>query len=652
MSRRFPVFVVLALTLVYLFSGQLIVGPVASRAQAKARARAEPDQQSTQTPTPLPCVDQYEPDDTPAEAKTMPYPGDQWHSICPAGDVDYVRFVAHQGLYYDIGVWGLQADVTMRVQLYGPDGSTELSSGEGRNPYVAWWHCTSDGPYFVKVSAVDPLPEAPGHTYRLAIIVVGHDTPTALPPTPVPPRYVPLNLNRWPLALDALSPAATAEPTSAPAATSTATASPTSTVTTSQTPTPTEPPSRVKVNGYVREGSGSGPGLSDVSISFCVQLNCDAYHTDTQGYYETRVYELHSETCSVTPWKPGYSFEPPGFSWWHYGHPGDDFQSVSFVAVTVTPPATPPTPTPTPIPPNSSVADLAIDPSSGALWIGTYGQGAVRLDIDEQRLVLRAADGLASDTVVDIVPDPATDDVWFGTWGGVSRLRPNGVWQTFREADGLAGDRVDAVAVDAVSGDRWFGTFYGLTRLDSGGRWETFTEADGLPGAQITALAIDTATGIRWIGTANGLARLDADGRWRTYEIDNDFVTAVAVDPASRDVWIGGYCRGYARIGADGRLGPLTVHALPNPCVHDIAIDQITGDTWIATTRGVVRRGTDGRWTTYTTLDGLASNDVSAIAIDAKTGARWFGTKTGGLSRLDAAGVWSTYPLPMRVAQH
>ncbi len=74
--------------------------------------------------------------------------------------------------------------------------------------------------------------------------------------------------------------------------------------------------------------------------------------------------------------------------------------------------------------------------------------------------------------------------------------------------------------------------------------------------------------------------------------------------------------------------------------VWDITEDR-DGNLWFATANGAQRY--DGtHWTTYTTEDGLASNEVRSI-IQTRDGAMWFGTAGGnGISRFDGE-TWTTY---------
>ena len=65
------------------------------------------------------------------------------------------------------------------------------------------------------------------------------------------------------------------------------------------------------------------------------------------------------------------------------------------------------------------------------------------------------------------------------------------------------------------------------------------------------------------------------------------------------------------------------------------------GSVWAGTLNGGASRLRDGRFTTYTSANGLASDTVYAIAQKDSDGTMWFATP-GGLSSFTRAG-WRTY---------
>jgi ligand-binding sensor domain-containing protein len=134
-------------------------------------------------------------------------------------------------------------------------------------------------------------------------------------------------------------------------------------------------------------------------------------------------------------------------------------------------------------------------------------------------------------------------------------------------------------------------------------KWRQFTVADGLPNDHVFALKAD---GPRvWIGTEDGLALLDkASGAvkkvWREADgLPFRVVTAIDVDPATGDVWLGLFGGGLARLSG-GRFDHWNQlnSGLVNDVVYGVAVE---GDNvWVATTAGANRFNTrTGEWTVF-----------------------------------------------------
>ena len=69
--------------------------------------------------------DQYEPDDTPQDAKQIPTDGTvQTHNFHQQGDVDWIKFTAVEGKTYTIDTLNLELNCDTVIYLYAPDGTT------------------------------------------------------------------------------------------------------------------------------------------------------------------------------------------------------------------------------------------------------------------------------------------------------------------------------------------------------------------------------------------------------------------------------------------------------------------------------------------------------------------------------------------------
>ena len=306
----------------------------------------------------------------------------------------------------------------------------------------------------------------------------------------------------------------------------------------------------------------------------------------------------------------------------------------------------------------------------GALWIATAGGGVVRHH-EGRFTALTKADGLADDSVVAIAE--TRDALWFATANGLSRYR-DGRFTTHlagteitalaAEANGtlwigsargllhdvslVASDPIDALMI-ARDGTIWAGardhvlriardrssqesiampvtTAYvhdiledsrgtiwlatspgGLLRL-RGGRFELLDKTRGLPSSSVRALAEDRE-GSLWIGTDSGLARL-ADRKFVTYTtrhgLPEDNVRVVA-EAREGGLWIGTYGGGLAH------LRDHVVTRLGEPTFVRTLLEDAEGTLWVGTDSGLGKLS-DGRMTTLTTKDGLASDKIDALA--------------------------------------
>jgi ligand-binding sensor domain-containing protein/signal transduction histidine kinase len=162
---------------------------------------------------------------------------------------------------------------------------------------------------------------------------------------------------------------------------------------------------------------------------------------------------------------------------------------------------------------------------------------------------------------------------------------------------------------------------------------DVWTTAEDLPQNSVTAL-VQTRDGYLWLGTYGGLGRFDGV-RFTVFDTGNtpqlrtNGIQALLEDHQGA-LWIGTNGGGLSRFH-DGRFTTFTsADGLPNDIVRALYEDR-EGSLWIGTNDGLCRLR-DGRFTTYAVKDGLASGFVRAIGEDA-SGVLWIGTNGGGLDR-------------------
>lgn len=117
--------------------------------------------------------------------------------------------------------------------------------------------------------------------------------------------------------------------------------------------------------------------------------------------------------------------------------------------------------------------------------------------------------------------------------------------------------------------------------------WRTITRREGLPSDDIRAMVIrDDAV---WVGTDNGLARWDGTS-WKAWTASDGLpcasISAIDVDPVTRDVWLGTLGGGLIRLTA-GRFDQF--HQFNSGLAGDIvfAVAMAGGRIWAATNAGL-----------------------------------------------------------------
>ncbi len=236
-------------------------------------------------------------------------------------------------------------------------------------------------------------------------------------------------------------------------------------------------------------------------------------------------------------------------------------------------------------------------------WLGLYRDGQLTRHTSER--------GLRS---VQACYEDREGNLWIGTNEGLYRARETPI-NGFTRQNGLASDNVYSIYEDRA-GQLWFGTWGGGVTRYQNGCITHYRRRDGLDIDDITALYADR-DGVMWIGTGMGLFRFAQP--------------ALPGCPAQ----------------------PARLQPLPAPTeffrggVWAIHQDQ-SGSYWFATSHGLVKYA-DGRYTRYTTADGLVGDEVKVILEDG-SGALWIGT-WGGLSRF-ADGRFTSYTEPDGLASN
>lgn len=301
-----------------------------------------------------------------------------------------------------------------------------------------------------------------------------------------------------------------------------------------------------------------------------------------------------------------------------------------------------------------------LEDSQGSIWVGTNGNGLVRLQVESGELrwyrhQREVPNGISSNNVSDIVEDPQ-GKIWISTnGGGLNRLDPHtDSWMHFRESK----DMVETRGLDNISGivadeqgKIWIATAVeGMICYDlHEDSYRPFRfdvkESTSLSGNYLLRIFRDSR-GELWLGTwGAGLNRYDPGGDgFIRYLSDKNTPGAIPdniihsiweeEDANGRNIWIG-TSKGLAFFNPDlpeAGFTPAAVNSeLPSRSVYGMLIDS-NGKHWISSNAGISRfNPSDSSFMHYTYSDGLPGNEYNAGAfLELGSGLFAFGG-TGGL---------------------
>jgi hypothetical protein len=123
--------------------------------------------------------DEWEPDDTLAEATDLEPGAAQTHYLHTLGDCDYFRFTATRGHVYTIETFNLGPDVDTRIFLYAGNGSLLTQDDDGRALEEKWasrlvWTAERTSTHYVMAHDVNDDDAGPGTSYDIQMWEEAH----------------------------------------------------------------------------------------------------------------------------------------------------------------------------------------------------------------------------------------------------------------------------------------------------------------------------------------------------------------------------------------------------------------------------------------------------------------------------------------------
>ena len=279
---------------------------------------------------------------------------------------------------------------------------------------------------------------------------------------------------------------------------------------------------------------------------------------------------------------------------------------------------------------------VAVDPNnSSRVFAGSWINGVVEINNNAQTAML---DTVVNGTVTSLKPlsgipwirigglDFDSDgNLWIGNSNvntPISVLKTNGTWKNFNPGNAFNQNLVGDLIVDTYN-QKWLMLPYGtgllvfnhgesIDNTSDGDHYKKLTTAlgsGGLPSNYVYSIAEDL-DGEVWVGTDKGIAvfyspseifagngnfdsqqiLIEQDG-YAQYLFETEIVSVIAVDGGNRK-WIGTQSAGLFLMSPDGTQELLHFTEENSPLfsnnIMSIAIDDITGEVFIGTQKGII----------------------------------------------------------------
>jgi signal transduction histidine kinase/DNA-binding response OmpR family regulator/ligand-binding sensor domain-containing protein len=279
--------------------------------------------------------------------------------------------------------------------------------------------------------------------------------------------------------------------------------------------------------------------------------------------------------------------------------------------------------------PTTEVITALAEAPDGALWIGTYGDGLLRLRAGAFEHYGKG-EGLSNNAVHCLLV--ANDgSLWAGTnAGGVNHLRTRSIRQ-IGAPEGLSDSDADAV-LEASDGSLWIGTEgRGINRYQDG-RFRIYTNRDGLTSNVVLSICESKRTRTIWVGTMEGGLNWLVGDRFRNITLGSGIQVAHIVEDRSGGLWVGTSAGLYRIENGTVVKNYTTADGLPNNRVFAV-METKDRSLWLGTSSGFARFH-GGKFTNYA----VARPGTPGVRViwfyEDNAGSLWLGSQGRGVGRL------------------
>lgn len=254
----------------------------------------------------------------------------------------------------------------------------------------------------------------------------------------------------------------------------------------------------------------------------------------------------------------------------------------------------------------TEAAKIVSEDKNGTIWIGT--QKGITLYKDYGLYRNKKLTKLDNSNIESLFIDKR-NCVWIGTnANGLFKFENDSLYQ-FNELKDITSSSIFAIYEDKA-GTLWIGTINGEVIKYKNNIFKA-CNAKGLTGEIFSFFQDDE--GILWVTTSNGLYTIQND-KLVKYPYFNSRFTENIIEDTNGSLWISSSAYGVFRFNKNThKTESLSeINGLPNNRVTKIIFDK-QGNLWGGTYRNGLFQLTDGKFTCFSTLEGLSADVNTAI---------------------------------------
>ncbi|MEO5923016.1 MAG: two-component regulator propeller domain-containing protein [Bryobacteraceae bacterium] len=285
--------------------------------------------------------------------------------------------------------------------------------------------------------------------------------------------------------------------------------------------------------------------------------------------------------------------------------------------------------------PSRSITSV-VEQSNGDLWTVSAGTLCHIVNGKPHRISEAQLGPVQSPRVVY---EDGEQQLWVAGVGGVVKLEGKAFVPV------LGPEQLGETVINRILKNRdglWMAGGKGLVRFQPGKPIQRYTTADGLPNDLVLELMEDH-TKTLWVGTYNGFSRL-RDGRFEgpsAQSLEDRGLVWSLYEDREGNLWVGAQ-NALMRLRDD----PFTIYGKPEGLPSDAPMavhEDKAGRLWVAFRDSGLTAFRPGQPRTFTTKDGLPSNEIYGIRDGA--GGDLLISSMGGLSRM-SHGTFTNYQIP------